>query len=108
MDKYIGFDVTYKQTVACVVQKGKPDNYSTLPTDVNLMRLWLDEQRNSSARLYLNFEVSDQTGWSHDRRQRKTLIRTVCPAAPRLLRFECVFVRRITAGRDCYSPDLLH
>ncbi len=39
MDKYIGFDIACKKTVACVVQKGKPDNYDTLPTDVKMMRL---------------------------------------------------------------------
>ena len=27
MDKYIGFDIAYKKTVACVVQKGKADKY---------------------------------------------------------------------------------
>ena len=41
MDKYIGFDIAYKKTVACVVQKGKPDKYDGLPTDVKMMREWL-------------------------------------------------------------------
>ena len=63
MDKYIGFDVAYKKTVACVVQKGRPDKYETSPTDVNAMRLWLDEQRKPGDRLHLTFEVSGQSGW---------------------------------------------
>ena len=40
MDKYIGFDIAYKKTVTCVAQKGTPDKYDTLPTEVNVMRLW--------------------------------------------------------------------
>ena len=66
MDKYIGFDIAYKKTVACVVQKGKPDKYDTLPTEVNVMRQWLDKQRKSGDRLHLTFEVSGQSGWLHD------------------------------------------
>ena len=66
MDKYIGFDIAYKKTVACVVQKGKPDKYDTLPTDVNVMRLWLDKQRKPSDRLHLTFEVSGQSGWFYE------------------------------------------
>lgn len=66
MDKYIGFDIAYKKTVACIVQKGKPDKYDTLPTDVKVMRQWLDQQRKSSDRLHLTFEVSGQSGWLYD------------------------------------------
>jgi hypothetical protein len=29
MDKYIGFDVDSKKTVACVVQKGEKDKYTS-------------------------------------------------------------------------------
>ncbi|HUS73393.1 MAG TPA: hypothetical protein VMY06_10035, partial [Sedimentisphaerales bacterium] len=29
MDKYIGFDIDDKKTVACVVQKGRKDKYAT-------------------------------------------------------------------------------
>ena len=28
MDKYIGFDIDSKKTVACVVQKGEKDRYA--------------------------------------------------------------------------------
>jgi hypothetical protein len=38
MEKYIRFDIAYKKTVACVVQKSKPDKYEMLSTDVNVMR----------------------------------------------------------------------
>ncbi len=34
MDKYIGFDIDSKKTVACVVQKGEKDRYTTFKTDV--------------------------------------------------------------------------
>ncbi len=34
MDKFIGFDIDHKHTVACVVQAGQPDRYRKLPTDV--------------------------------------------------------------------------
>jgi hypothetical protein len=34
MGKYIGFDVDSKKTVACVIQKGERDRYTTLKTDI--------------------------------------------------------------------------
>jgi len=40
MDKYIGFDVDSKKTVACVIEDGKKDVYQTLPTDPEVMRQW--------------------------------------------------------------------
>jgi hypothetical protein len=33
VDKYIGFDIDNKKTVACVVQKGERDRYTTFKTD---------------------------------------------------------------------------
>jgi len=36
MDKYIGFAVDSKKTVACVIQKGEIDRYTTLKTDIDL------------------------------------------------------------------------
>jgi len=45
MDKYIGFDIDDKKTVACVVQKGKKDLYDTMLTDIKEMRCRLKEQR---------------------------------------------------------------
>jgi transposase len=66
MDKYIGFDIDDKKTIACVVQEGKPDMYETLPTEISFLKLWLKQQRNSGERLHLTFEVSGQAGWLHD------------------------------------------
>ena len=34
MDKFIGFDIDHKHTLACVVQAGQPDRYRKLRTDV--------------------------------------------------------------------------
>ena len=53
MDKYIGFDIDDKKTVACVVQEGKKDVYETVPTDVELMRCWLKKQRRAKDKLHL-------------------------------------------------------
>jgi len=44
MDKYIGFDIDSKKTVACVVQKGKKDRFTTLKTDIELMKKFLQKQ----------------------------------------------------------------
>ena len=66
MDKYIGFDIDDKKTVACIVQNGKQDIYDTITTDVVAMRHWLKQQRKSSDRLHLTFEVSGQAGWFYD------------------------------------------
>lgn len=66
MDKYIGFDIDDKKTVACVVQNGKKDVYETMPTDIEAMRCWLKKQRNGKAKLHLTFEVSGQAGWLYD------------------------------------------
>lgn len=66
MDKYIGFDIDDKKTVACVVQNGKKDVYETMQTDVKIMRYWLKKQRRSKDKLHLTFEVSGQAGWLYD------------------------------------------
>ncbi len=66
MDQYIGFDIDDKKTVACVVQKGKKDIYDMMPTEVPVMRHWLEKQRNSGNKLHLTFEVSGQAGWLYD------------------------------------------
>ena len=44
MDKYIGFDIDSKETVACVVQKGQKDEFTMLKTDINLMKKFLQKQ----------------------------------------------------------------
>jgi len=66
MEKYIGFDVDYKKTVACVVQEGRGQRYQTLPTRADSMRQWLGKQRKSGDRLHLTFEVSGLVGYLHD------------------------------------------
>ncbi len=66
MDKYIGFDIDDKKTVACVVQAGQKDIYQTIPTEVAAMRAWLQSQRKSREQLHLTFEVSGQAGWLYD------------------------------------------
>ncbi len=45
MDKYIGFDIDSKKTVACVVQKGEKDRYTTFKTDIGQMNSFLQRQR---------------------------------------------------------------
>ena len=37
MDKYIGFDVDSKKTVACIIQRGGRDRYATFKTDRNFV-----------------------------------------------------------------------
>ena len=66
MDKYIGFDIDSKKTVACVVQKGQKDKYTTLKTDIELMKKYLQEQQNSGEKLHLTFEVSGEAGHRYD------------------------------------------
>ena len=38
MVKYIGFDIDSKKTVACVVQKGERDKYTTVTTVIGQMK----------------------------------------------------------------------
>ena len=66
MDKYIGFDIDDKKTVACMVQKGKKDIYDTIKTDPAVMKQWLARQRKGRAKLHLTFEVSGAAGWLYD------------------------------------------
>ena len=66
MDKYIGLDVADKQTVICVVSKGRKDVYATVPTEVAALREFLMGQRRRGDRVYATFEVSGQAGWLYD------------------------------------------
>jgi hypothetical protein len=45
IDKYIGFGIDSKKTIACVVQRGKKDRFTTLKTDINRMKDFLNGQR---------------------------------------------------------------
>ena len=38
MDKFIGFDVDHKHTLACVTQAGRPERYTKLRTEVGQLR----------------------------------------------------------------------
>lgn len=66
MDKYIGFDIDSKKTIACVVQKGKKDRFTTLKTDINRMKDFLNGQRRDGEKLHLTFEISGEAGYRHD------------------------------------------
>lgn len=66
MDKYIGFDIDSKKTIACVVQKGKKDEYATISADIESMRKYLRQQRTGVYRLHLTFEISGQAGFIYD------------------------------------------
>jgi len=73
MDKYIGFDVDSKKTVACVIQKGGRDRYTTFKTDIGQMKSFLQQQRRPGERLNLTFEISGQAGYMYD-----SLCRRMC------------------------------
>jgi len=66
MDKYIGFDIDSKKTVACVVQKGKKDKYTTLKTDIEQMKKFLQKLRQNGERLHLTFEIGGEAGYRYD------------------------------------------
>jgi transposase len=66
MDKYIGFDIDCKKTVACVVQRGERDIYETFGPDVGSMQKFLQKQKGPGVRLEVAFEVSGEAGFIYD------------------------------------------
>ncbi len=66
MDKYIGFDIDDKKTVACVIEKGKKDEFTTMPTDIEAMKKYLIEQGRNGHNVHLTFEVSGEAGYRYD------------------------------------------
>ncbi len=64
--QYIGFDIDSKKTVACVVQQGQRDRYTTLKTDLIEMQRYLQEQRQNGAQVHLTFEISGEAGYRYD------------------------------------------
>jgi len=66
MDKYIGFDIDDNKTVACVVQKGKKDRFTTIKTEIAQMKQFLCDQRKGGEKLHLTFEISGQAGYRYD------------------------------------------
>ncbi|MCH8148864.1 MAG: hypothetical protein IH987_12840 [Planctomycetes bacterium] len=55
MDKFIGFDIDHKPTLACLVQAGQPDRYTKLWTDVAQLREWPRTEREPGERLHFPF-----------------------------------------------------
>jgi len=66
MDKYIGFDIDCKKTVACVLQTGKKDFYATIGADIEAMKNFLIQQKHDSGKTHLVFEISGQAGLIYD------------------------------------------
>jgi transposase len=52
-DMYIGFDIDSKKTVACAVQEGRRDQYTTLRTDLVQMQQYLQQQRQDGRPVHL-------------------------------------------------------
>jgi len=66
MDKYIGFDIDCKKTVACVVENGKKDIYQTVGPDIGSMKKFLLQQKRCNSKRHLVFEISGQAGFIYD------------------------------------------
>lgn len=66
MDKYIGFDIDDKKTVACVIEKGKKERFQKIETDIKAMRNYLKQQKSDTSKIHLTFEVSGQAGYLYD------------------------------------------
>jgi len=52
--------------MSLTIQNGRPDLYTTLPTNVAAMRQWLEKQRTGEDRLHLTFEISGSAGYFYD------------------------------------------
>jgi transposase len=66
MNKYIGFDIDDKKTVACVLERGKNEVYETIGSDIESMRRFLKKQKQAGCRVELAFEISGQAGFIYD------------------------------------------
>jgi len=66
MDKYIGFDIDCKKTVACVVQKNEKDKYATIGSDIESMRKFLIQQKQDRCKTHMVFEISGPAGFIYD------------------------------------------
>jgi transposase len=66
MNKYIGFDMSDKQTIACVIGTEKQESYAALPTEVADLRRWLAGQKKGGHRLHLTFEVCGRARFLYD------------------------------------------
>jgi len=66
MDKYIGFDIDSKKVVACVVEKGKMERFTTMSSELYSMIKYLKAQKADGSRVHLVFEISGQAGFLYD------------------------------------------
>lgn len=66
MEKYIGFDIDSKKTVACVIETGKNDKYKTISSDIGSMRDFLKSEKKVGCKVSLVFEISGQAGFLYD------------------------------------------
>ena len=66
MDKYIGFDIDDKKTVACVRSDDGKERFETFKTDVQQMKDFLVNEGAGGHRVHLTFEISGQAGYWYD------------------------------------------
>jgi len=67
MDKYIGFDISDKKTVACIYDpETRKSRFDTLPTNSKEMKKWLENEKQPGDRIHLTFEVCGMAGHLHD------------------------------------------
>jgi transposase len=64
--KYIGFDIDSKKTMACVIQQGQKERYTTLKTDLKETQQYLQQQRQGKHAVHLTFEISGEAGDRYD------------------------------------------
>jgi transposase len=64
--KYIGFDIDSKKTAVCVVQQGRKDRYTNLPTEIAAMQEYLQSLREPDTQLHLTFEIGGEAGYRYD------------------------------------------
>jgi hypothetical protein len=62
MEKYIGFDIDSKKVIACAVQKGQKEMYSTIAADVLSMRKYLKRQKADGSRAEDGGRTTDDGG----------------------------------------------
>ncbi len=66
MDKYIGLDIDSKKVVACVIEKGMAERYTTMRSEVSLIRRFLEQEKAGGACVHIVFEISGQAGFLYD------------------------------------------
>ena len=56
-EKSIGFDIDNKKTIACVVQKGRRERSATLPSKVEAMPEFLQQEKGKDRQVHLTFDT---------------------------------------------------